>query len=61
MRTMVDEIFDRTYQGGRNQLHRGFGQALETVRSSVVGTYRIFQAIQFDAPWSPRSREAGCA
>jgi hypothetical protein len=58
---MVDEIWDRQYQSGRAQLHDGFGRLVEKVRCSVATTFKSVHAIQFDAPWAPRSKDVGCA
>lgn len=58
---MIDEIWDRQYQSGRRELHDGVQHLVERVRCSVGTTFRTIQAIQFDAPWAPRSRDVGCA
>lgn len=61
MRTMVDEIWDRQYQSGRAELHGGLERLAARARRSVATTFEAIHAIQFDAPWAPRSREVGCA
>lgn len=58
---MAEEIFDRTYRDGREPLHRGIDRALEVIRCSLVKTYRLQHAIQFDAPWKRLSKDIGCA
>lgn len=59
MVTMVDEIFDRTYQSGRADLHasidRGFAR--------LISGFQVLNRIQFAAPWNekPRGRNIECA
>ena len=56
---MVDEIFDRTYQSGRADLHasidRGFAR--------LISGFQVLNRIQFAAPWNekPRGRNIECA
>jgi hypothetical protein len=61
MRTMVDEIYDRTYQAGREEFHDGIERGLERLRCGVVTTFRALHAIQFAAPWNKRSTDIRCA
>jgi acetaldehyde dehydrogenase (acetylating) len=58
---MIDEIWDRNYQAGRNELNAGIDRLVEKIRCSTVKTFRLFHAIQFDAPWARRSKDVGCA
>lgn len=58
---MIDEIYDRTYQAGREHLHSGIDRGLEKLRCSVLTTFRALHAIQFAAPWARRSKDVGCA
>ena len=44
---MRDEIFDRDYQAGRTALNDGISRLLD----SAARTFRVLNAIQFDAPW----------
>lgn len=58
---MVDELWDRQYRGGRSQLHDGIDRLVNRIGCSAGTVFRLVHAIQFDAPWAPRSKDAGCA
>jgi hypothetical protein len=48
---MIDEIFDRQYQGGRAELNAGIDRAVANVGRSILTSFETLQRIQFDAPW----------
>ena len=58
---MNDEIFDRAYQSGRADLHDGIDRLVRRIGRSVTGAFDAVHRVQFDAPWSKRSRGPGCA
>ena len=58
---MVDEIYDRTYQAGREQLHDGMDRGLDKLRRGVVTTFKALHDIQFAAPWTKSPKDTGCA
>jgi hypothetical protein len=53
---MVDEIYDRNYQDGREQFHAGIDAALARLRRSVTVAFRALHDIQFEAPWTKGSK-----
>ena len=61
MMTMMDELFDRTYQAGRSNLNSGIDQLFSRVSGTVLGAFRVGTRIQYHAPWSRRSSRTGCA
>lgn len=61
MITMVDEIFDRNFQTGRADLFRGIDNGLHHLARSIAGAFETMNRIQFDAPWSSKGSDAGCA
>ena len=64
MITMIDEIFDRTYQNGRADLHRGVDQVVGAIARRLDDSLKVLHDLQWSAPWSPRaatSKDAGCA
>ena len=64
MITMVDEIFDRTYQDGRADLHRGVDRLFATIAREFGQGMKVLHDIQWSAPWGPKamaSKDAGCA
>ncbi len=59
---MIDEIFDRQYQAGREQLHEGIDRAIARLRYALGTTFRTIRNVQFNAPWTTaRSRQGGAA
>jgi len=53
---MLDELYDRDYQDGRDALHNGIDRLI----SGTMDTFRVIAAIQFDAPWNRSTvRRAG--
>lgn len=57
---MIDEIFDRQYQAGREQLHDGIDRAIASLRYSLGMAVRTIRDVQFDAPWKRRPTDVGC-
>ena len=59
---MVDEIYDRTYQNGREQLHAGLDRMFEKLGTGLATTFRAIHDIEFAAPWKKSApKDAGCA
>lgn len=57
---MVDEIYDRTYQSGRTELHAGIDKAFAQLSRTIIGGFTVLNRIQFDAPWKRRSNNVEC-
>ncbi len=55
---MMDEIFDRQYQAGRNELNAGLDRAFSAAGRELLKTYQLFHAIQWKAPWLRKARRA---
>ncbi|QIL02886.1 hypothetical protein G7078_08875 [Sphingomonas sinipercae] len=51
---MVDEIYDRQYQAGRQDLHAGIDRAVARFGRAVAAVFRVQQRIHFAAPWDER-------
>lgn len=62
---MVDEIFDRQYQAGRQALHQGIDRGLLRFGRSILAGFEVLNAIQWSAPWvradRAPSKDARCA
>jgi hypothetical protein len=56
MVTMVDEIFDRHYQAGRNELNAALGSVFGRLGRTVGTSLRVLNQIQFSAPWLDKPR-----
>jgi hypothetical protein len=58
---MVDEIFDRTYQAGRADLHSGIERSLASLGSTLAEGFKRLNRIQWAAPWARSGKDVGCA
>ncbi len=57
---MIDEIFDRQYQSGRNELNDGIDRLVARLGRSIGDTFKTIQRVQFDAPWASK-KPVGCS
>ena len=57
---MVDEIYDRTYQSGRSELHAGIDDAVAKLARTVMVGFTALNRVQFDAPWKNRRNNVEC-
>lgn len=48
---MIDEMFDREYQAGREHFHGGIDRLVHRVGGAVGNTFAAIKRVQFDAPW----------
>ena len=56
MVTMIDEIFDRTYQEGRADLHRGLDQLFGSIAREFGNSLKVLHDVQWSAPWAAKAR-----
>ena len=56
---MRDEIFDRQYQAGRNELHGGIDRLVRSIGSALRATFETMHRVQFDAPWAKYKSAGG--
>jgi hypothetical protein len=64
MITMVDELFDRTYQAGRAELHAGIDRAVHRIGAGIGSTLAkslaVLHRIEWNAPWARNSKDRQC-
>jgi hypothetical protein len=60
MVTMVDEIFDREYQASRKQLHASMSNGLDRLSQTISSAFEVLVKIEYDAPWTAKSKRASC-
>lgn len=60
MVTMIDEIYDRHYQSGRDQLNTAIVAGLARLGRSVGNAFLVLNRIEYDAPWKARTQRARC-
>ena len=64
---MMDEMFDRNYQSGREALNRGIDHGLQAFAAGIRSSFETLNRIQWDAPWKTptpsrrRTKRAGTA
>ena len=52
MRTMMDEIFDRTYQQGRADLNDGLDALFAAIGREVGTSLKALHRLEWSAPWA---------
>jgi hypothetical protein len=55
MVTMIDEIHDRGYQAGREQLNAALVAALSKLGSALHNAFGVLNRIEYDAPWADKA------
>lgn len=60
MVTMIDEIYDRHYQGGRDQLNAAIIAGLAQLGRSVGNAFSVLNRIEYDAPWKAKAKRIRC-
>jgi len=60
MVTMIDEIFDRGYQSGRAQLNASLADGIVRLTGSVMNAFNVLNRIEYQAPWTARSKRVRC-
>ena len=58
MVTMVDEIFDRHYQAGRNELNEAISDLFGRFGAAVRNAFKVLNRIEYSAPWAVKPRRA---
>ena len=51
---MIDEIYDRSYRAGRDQLNAALLAGLTGLGRSVGNAFKVLNRIEYDAPWTAR-------
>ena len=57
MQTMVDEIYDRNYQGGRAALNDGLDRLFGWVGSELGKSLNAVHRFEWNSPWAQRKPE----
>ena len=57
---MVDEIFDRHYQAGRNELNKTLASAFGRLGHAVSDAFEVLVKIEYQAPWAAKPTRARC-
>lgn len=57
---MIDEIFDRQYQAGRDALNATIANAFARFGRTLGHAFQVLNKIEYDAPWTSKSKRARC-
>jgi hypothetical protein len=60
MVTMIDEIFDRQYQAGRDALNASIASAFARFSRAFGNAFHVLNKIEYEAPWNARSKPSRC-
>jgi len=55
MITMVDEIYDRSFQAGRAELKNGLLAIVAAIRDALTPVMASLHRIEWDAPWQTKA------
>jgi len=58
MVTMIDEIFDRQYQAGRQQLNASVVDGVSRLGRAVLNAFTVLNRIEYQSPWTAQPRRA---
>jgi hypothetical protein len=61
MDTMVDEMFDRQYRAGRNEMIAAIADGLSKLANAVRNAFEVLVRIEYQAPWAAKSTRARCS
>ena len=56
MVTMIDEIYDRQYQAGRQQLNASVLDGVSRFGSAVLNAFTVLNRIEYQSPWTVKPR-----
>ena len=60
MITMLDEIFDRHYQVGRDALSTSLANGISRFGSAIHNAFQVLNRIEYQAPWISKPKRARC-
>jgi hypothetical protein len=58
MVTMIDEIYDRNYRGGRQPLNAAIAAAFARLGRAIANAFAVLNRIEYSEPWAAKPRKA---
>jgi hypothetical protein len=55
---MIDEIFDRNYQAGRNELNASILGLADRFGRAIGNAFKVLNRIEYSAPWAVKAKRA---
>jgi hypothetical protein len=56
MVTMIDEIYDRHYQAGRNELNAVLVRGAARLGNAILNAFQVLNRIEYEAPWTSKAK-----
>ena len=56
MITMIDELFDRNYRAGRNELNAAILSVASRFSKAVGNAFAVLNRIEYSAPWAAKQK-----
>jgi hypothetical protein len=60
MKTMIDEMYDRHYQAGREALNGSIVALGRRLGEALGNTFKVLNRIEYSAPWSAEPTRTKC-
>lgn len=60
MVTMLDEIYDRHYQVGRDALTASIASGFSRLGNAIGNAFQVLNRIEYQAPWTAKPKRARC-
>lgn len=60
MVTMLDEIYDRDYQVGRDALTALIANGISRLGHAIGNAFQVLNRIEYQAPWTAKPKRARC-
>lgn len=57
---MIDEIYDRHYQQGRDQLNAAINAGVGRFVRAAANAFKVLQRIEYDSPWTAKAQRVRC-
>lgn len=57
---MIDEIFDRNCQAGRDALNQSIANVFARLGRAFGNAFNVLNKIEYEAPWAAKSKRARC-
>jgi len=57
---MIDEIYDRQYQAGRDALNGSIIGLLRRLGDASGNAFKVLNRIEYSAPWTAQAKRAKC-
>jgi hypothetical protein len=60
MQTMIDDLFDRDYQAGRDALNAEIARLASRFATAFSNAFKVLNRIEYSEPWAAKRTRARC-